>query len=252
MFFSVGQAPGNSCFRVLFPRETQDKSHVQLSWVPQSTFREENTEGRVIVISWSTTPLLKWGLFKMLLINIITVLWGLLWFSNILLAWFIQVLLQFWPEIRWFSLGFRISRADLFVLNTEYKRVNEFPELHILLQLEIFIFTSVFLQGDCCSINSLKAFLESSKWIIKHKFSMLLSNTFWSIKLHVYLHYFSNCWIWLQRAKEENWKAPEVQQEPQPESEPAAFPGTKHSYGCTGSLSQKVRNCSDFDDMWHE
>lgn len=54
VFFSDGQAPGNSCFRVLFPRETretQSKSHVQLSEVPQSTFREEDTEGRVIVIS---------------------------------------------------------------------------------------------------------------------------------------------------------------------------------------------------------
>lgn len=38
-----------------------------------------------------------------------------------------------------FLSGFRmkISKADLFVLNTKCKRVNEYPELHILLHLAV-------------------------------------------------------------------------------------------------------------------
>jgi len=45
------------------------------------------------------------------------------------------------PKVRrcFFLSGFRviISRADLFVLNTKFKRINEYSELHVLLHLAV-------------------------------------------------------------------------------------------------------------------
>lgn len=106
--------------------QSQDKPHVFKPVLPfscpqtviQSTFSEDYTEGREIIISLSTIPVFKLDLLKMLVFYIIIVLWGLLWFfkHSCNLNHFTVFLLLTLPKVtQCFSLsGFRmkISRAS--------------------------------------------------------------------------------------------------------------------------------------------